>query len=77
MMINIGTTQIAIADAGSCFYLRLPNASSLHVSCLERPKGSPLMDAWSDASGWTLRVGSVWIEGAGAVSLATEANPVA
>lgn len=77
MIIELGTTQIAIAGAGSWFYLQLPKGFSLHISRHERPAGSPLFDAWSEASGWTLRIGSVWIEGAGAASLASEASAVA
>ena len=62
MHATFGSTQLAIFDADSWFYLQLSNGWALNISPTGRPQGAPLVDAWRDRDQWTARLGSVWLE---------------
>ena len=62
MHVTYGSTQLAIFDAGSWFYLQLPNGWALNISRTGRPQGAPLVDAWKTGGCRTARIGGVWIE---------------
>lgn len=75
MKIKLGTAELAIANEGSWFYLRLPNGAGVHAALMEYPLARPLVDAWRERTSWTLRIGAIWIEASGAVLPAPSSLP--